>query len=600
MPFVRGLIFWPILMMILLSGCYQKVSLLSLPSQQLPGFRQQLLHKFDLPRGRKYRNLEFGGSVLDVDTKDYRHNDAIIIVRFVDEDGKSCGLGGLPPTTLFKERAGFVYLGGSESPRIFSRRVSIPEAAVRMEMGFSRFPYNNDRRVELNDFKCVVFSSALGDFIVDRFTWGNLGLLLMVLGVFFAVFTRKHFLFVLHRTWNTIKGFLMQADLSWMCLLFIMAFFFFVGVRMAKCGCDMASHISVANNMDIEDLLCPIDFWRRQPHFLWHLLVRLVKAAFHLEDSFLAAGLVNGFCYNACLIGIYAFLKRSFKSVDSCSLIFMAVAVCTVGCMMGPWLNLKHIYENSPNTWHNPTNMIVRTLAFPCVLLTARLLYKSLSSGGLRKIQWSHVTALGLILLLTELAKPNFMQIYLPAIFFYLLGRGMVNKISVSTFFQVLLALSIPCLLLLAQYQLWFGSGNNGSGGITLGFMKVIGQYEHSGVNMFYGVAFPVAALIVAVVRRKRHIEDILCWLMLLVGLAMRLFLFERGRRMMDGNFSWGYTLALYLVWVTSIRQYVDIAISQNTVWHRLTFWVLSILLFGHVITGFYKMYDMMCLGSGI
>ena len=117
---------------------------------------------------------------------------------------------------------------------------------------------------------------------------------------------------------------------------------------------------------------------------------------------------------------------------------------------------------------------------------------------------------------------------------------------------------------------------------------------------MLYAVAFPVAALVASILRRKIYAEDIFCWLMLLVGLVMRLFLFEHGPRMSHGNLSWGYGLSLYLVWVTGVRQYVDIAVSQNNVRVRWAFWGLSVLLFLHVLTGFYKMYDMMCLGSQI
>ena len=599
MKFVtRGLVFCSILIGVLLCGCSERENLLSLDKLELPSMRKYLLYSFDLPCG-KYRTLNVNGLILDVDTTDYHYNDAILVLRFFNVKGESCGFGGLSPTTVFREKAGFVYLaGGQGEAKSFARRVPIPEGATRMELGLSRF--NNDRRIELHDFKCAVFSSDLVDFIVDRvMTWRNFGLLLLFGVVLFFVCMRGRASPILCRIYDKVKAVLSRADLSWFCLLFVATFFFFVGIRMAVCGCDMRTHIRLAESISIEDLLCPIEFWKQQFYPLWHLAVKLVKVVFHFEDSVLAAGVVNGCCYNACLIGIYVFLKRTFRTVDSCALIFMAATVCTVGCMLGPYVDFRYLCENTPNSWHNPTNMMVRALALPCVLLTTRLLDKSSSSGSISRIQWRWAMVLGLLLVLSELAKPSFIQVYLPTLFLFLGGWWLVNrKKSVAAVLPISLALLMPCLILLMQYVLVFGS--RGDGGIGFGFMKVIGQYEHSGINMLYAVAFPVAALIASILRRKIYAEDIFCWLMLLVGLAMRLFLFERGERMAHGNLSWGYALSLYLVWVASIRQYVDIAVSQNSARMRWAFWGLSVIMFLHVLTGFYKMYEMMCLGSRI
>ena len=400
-----------------------------------------------------------------------------------------------------------------------------------------------------------------------------------------------------------------KVDFSWICLSFAMAFFFFVGVRMASIGCDMGDHIAMANDIRLENLRHPLLFWQSNYYPMWHLLVKLFEAVFHM-NGVLAAGMVNGLCYNACLIGIYAYLRKSFRTVDPCGLVGLAFAVCTVGCMLGPWLDIPHLYENTQNKWHNPTNAMVKALALPCVLLTARLLEGLPGRGGRRtgtlptdatldcrfRPTWPQVMALGVLLTLTELAKPSFIQVYLPTMFLFCFGCFWVNRKSIVPSLALSLSWLLPCLVLLSQYILAFDS--EGSGGIGFGFMAIVGRYDHAGLNQFYAVAFPVVSLIAAILRRRVHIEDILCWLMLSIGMIMRLFLFELGPRMLHGNLGWGYSVALYLVWVIGIRQYVDLAVSQNGIRCRTAFWALSVLLFLHVLTGFYKMYDMMCLGS--
>lgn len=399
---------------------------------------------------------------------------------------------------------------------------------------------------------------------------------------------------------------------KWVCLPLIMIFFFFVGIKMASFGCDYRFfHVAEAENLNFHDLLRPIKFWKQHFYPMWHLLTKFIKVIFHLKSSVLAAGLANGICYNSCLIGIYVFLRRHFRNVNPCGLVGLAFAVCTVGCMLGPWVNLNCLYEHSHNSWHNPTNTMVKTLALPCVLLTVRIINRqfrildvqrqvadvSVAPGWRDRGQWSQILVLGFALVLTELAKPSFVQVYLPAVLLFYAGWFLANRKSFLAFLQTSLALIAPCLVVLAQYMLAFESG--GGGGVGFGFMKAVAHYKYYGLSHFYAVVFPVAALMAAMLRKTVHTEDIFCWIMLLVGMIMRYTLFECDRAS-DGNFGWGFGVALYLVWVTGVRQYVDLAISQNSLRCRLGFWALSALLFLHLLTGFFRMYDMMCLGRGI
>lgn len=394
------------------------------------------------------------------------------------------------------------------------------------------------------------------------------------------------------------------------CLLFTMVFFFFAGVRMASNGCDMEAHIAIADSIEIKELLSPLEFWRQHFYPMWHLLVRLIKGVFLLKSTIFAAGLVNGLCYNACLIGMYVFFRRTFRKADPCALLGVAFAVCTVGCMLGPCLDVLHLHENTHNTWHNPTNSMVKAFALPCVLLTARM-WDSLSSRRMARtsaspdgavpgcrncVRWRQIMALGFLLVLTELAKPSFIQVFLPALFLFFAGWFLADRKTITASLILSLALLAPCLVLLAQYMLAFDTESGG--GIGFGFMKAVGQYKYAWLNQIYAIAFPFAALVTAMLRRKMHTEDVLCWLMFCIGMAMRLFLYERGRRMMDGNLSWGYSISLYLIWAMGARQYVDIAISSNSRWCKLGFWVLSFILFLHLFPGLFKMYDMMFLGS--
>lgn len=592
-----GKFLFPVLMgvLVLLCGCAKQETVLSLPRQELPGMRQQLLRKFDLPSGAKNRDVDYNGFIAVGNDTNYCYNVAILIMRFFDGDGKPCGFGGLPPTTVFREKAGFRYLsGGGGAPRSFSGRVRVPEKATSFEIGLSR--YHNDLQVELRDFRCSVFGSALGDFLIRQVSWRNFGLLLVLGFALLACCRRDLCRSISNRVVESAAAIPRRMDIGWICLLLVMAFFFFVGVRMAEVGCDMPSHIRQAEGIGIQDVLCPLEFWKRHYYPMWHVLVKLVQSMFRLESAVSAAGVVNGLCYNACFLGIYVFLKRAFANVDRCGLIGMAVVVCMVGCMWGPGVCLERLYENTPNSWHNPTSWMVKPLALPCLLLAVRLLKDSARLDAPRRLPWPRILLLGSGLVLAELAKPSFFQVFLPALALFLAWRFLRDRRSLVPSLQISLVLLVPCLMMLAQSFLAFSHGGGGEG-IGFGFMKVVGQYEHPWLNQLYGVTFPAAALAVTALRRKVRTEDVLCWTMLLIGETIRLLVFERGLRMMHGNFSWGYLAALYLVWIMAIRQYVELAVSKD-VRCRWAFAGLSVPLLGHVLPGAWKMYQMMCLGA--
>lgn len=459
-----------------------------------------------------------------------------------------------------------------------------------------------DHYMQVSFRRPILFSSRSRILSWERF------ILLLPLAIAAALATGMTFLLQSTRTKQKNASFTL-----FICILSVIVFFFLVGIRMASCGCDMGFHITESDSINIRDLIHPIAFWKSHYYPMWHLLVKLVKTLFKLKSSVLAAGLANGLCYNVCLIEIYLYLRRNVHKVDPYRLIGLAFAVCTVGCMFGPKLAMEHLYANTHNAWWNPTNTMVNTFALPCVLMTAYLwdrLSCELSNGSqvqtLTKetlahrglILWLQIMTLGLLLTLTELAKPSFIQAYLPAMFLFFAGWFLVNRKSIFVSLIICSALIAPCLIVFAQYFLAFDP--DGGGGIGFGFGNVASGYDYSYLNSFYAIAFPIVAFIVAIMRRRVRTEDIICWLMLLTGLVIAWFLFERGPRMTHGNLGWGFKVALFLVWIVGVRQYADLAISQNRFRSRLVFWTLSILLVLHALTGFWKMYEMMCLGRGL
>ena len=89
---------------------------------------------------------------------------------------------------------------------------------------------------------------------------------------------------------------------------------------------------------------------------------------------------------------------------------------------------------------------------------------------------------------------------------------------------------------------------------------------------------------------------------MYLWGLIWRLFLAEKGDRMYDGNFSWGYMLAIYLVWYMAMKNYLKFYFSEQMTGNKrgVGFVLATLVLALHLISGIYYIGYLVILGNGM
>jgi uncharacterized membrane protein YjfL (UPF0719 family) len=105
--------------------------------------------------------------------------------------------------------------------------------------------------------------------------------------------------------------------------------------------------------------------------------------------------------------------------------------------------------------------------------------------------------------------------------------------------------------------------------------------------------------LILSAIRKNVTWGDIFAWLMLLWGLVWRLLLAEKGERTYHGNFSWGYMLAVYLVWYTAVRAYLKLYFSEQMTGNKrgVGFVLATIVLVLHLLSGLYYLIYLIALG---
>ena len=218
--------------------------------------------------------------------------------------------------------------------------------------------------------------------------------------------------------------------------------------------------------------------------------------------------------------------------------------------------NPQHIIgQGSPFMLHNPTNLAVQPFALICTFLFLRILKKQLYSENPKLLK--DFLRLSLFSFLSTMAKPAFLQVFIPAIFIFLLVRLIRYKFKDISFCLKLVVVFLPSLLNMVRVMLgeFFLPASEDSGGIAFGFFEVWSAH-----SPFIPVSIMLAAgfCLLYIILKNIHINHkldigiiLLCWL---VGILEFGFIMETGYRKYYGNFSWGYctSLSIMYVFVTS------------------------------------------------
>jgi hypothetical protein len=284
---------------------------------------------------------------------------------------------------------------------------------------------------------------------------------------------------------------------------------------------------------------------------------------------------------------------------------FLCVLLGIAAAIYVPWFNkLPSLGQGSPNVWHNPTNNMVRPIGLLVFGLTAIELARLKEDRFRSSARAAIVIPSALLLVLSTLAKPSFVQIYYPALFLIMLiwlfySKGANLKHCLQFFLMCLPSLAVMIL----QYIRAFYSSNKDAGGVSIAPFRAAGFYtDNVGISLLLVTAFPLFMLLVSLLKREFRVCDGFALLIFLSGLAERMLLVEEGSREYHGNFSWGYMLALYYLWFCAIRQYLALwACGRKKSGLDIFLQVLaSVLLALHVLSGIYYLYYILILHNGV
>ena len=258
------------------------------------------------------------------------------------------------------------------------------------------------------------------------------------------------------------------------------------------------------------------------------------------------------------------------------------------------FLNAQHYigYQNA-NMWHNSTYLVMRVCAVATLILFVDM-YVQKPDTAERLVFFS------VMLAVTTAFKPSFATVFCPFMALLLLYDWIIKKEKFMRIFTRALTVVPSLFVIVIESKVFFGA-ETGNGYEIAPFVALSERGDHPKAALILSILFPLAVFIVHITdfyKDKIYCSSLVIWLM---GFLLVFFLRETGSRSGDGNFLWGYSIALFVLFTASaLKVLKDIKIhgffkDKNIIFDLYV--IASIVLFSwHVISGIW--YFILLLGG--
>ncbi len=211
----------------------------------------------------------------------------------------------------------------------------------------------------------------------------------------------------------------------------------------------------------------------------------------------------------------------------------------------------RYIGMEAASIWHNSTYIVMKPVALCCVLYFAKLSakYKTGISAG----DW---IGFSMLLSVCTAVKPSFFIVFAPAMAILLLW-DFCHGVSFSHVFVFGSTVFLSLFVILFQNMILFGGGTGNGWEFRPGYALSL-HSGHPFIAAALSIFFPLIVLLQKVSRLKMDRCFSGAWLMAGIGF-LELFLFsETGGRASDGNFMWGYSFAILMIFAVSFVEWTD------------------------------------------
>lgn len=375
----------------------------------------------------------------------------------------------------------------------------------------------------------------------------------------------------------------------------------FLTYETSRVGMDYDAHTKIALSLNLHDIAGTL---RDHSEALWHICVRIYMKIFGLAPA-VAAGAVSATAVCAAYLIACRYFRLKGNGINAGTAAVGGLILHLVCAVYVPWFNPKpYSGQGTPNIWHNPTTIMVRPLALAAFLLVCGEIEESRRSGFKKGPGWKKGIATALLLILCNMAKPSFVQIFYPALFLLMFiwliaYRGKNIKLALELLLICLPSLAVMGLQFITAFSSGSAARESGSSVAIMPFAVVKLYTPNVWISLLLAIAFPLLMAFIAWGHRISDQASALAWLMLFSGFMERILLAETGERFTHGNFNWGFQLSLYFVWLIAMRDWLSLYIGRSGKKARgAGFYISTAVLILHLASGLYYLYYLIVLGN--
>jgi hypothetical protein len=291
-------------------------------------------------------------------------------------------------------------------------------------------------------------------------------------------------------------------------------------------------------------------FDRPTPQFLYHVTLAGLQALNPTADWAMNAFLLGMVNYLALAGAAWWLIRPALSHWGGRAALLAGIGLVLVLLLSGP-VNLFTLLRGelylgylNPNTYHNPTVLILK----PFALVVFIFLVRGLQA---RATPWWMVGVAALVSALATLAKPNLAIALLPALML-LIPLAWLRKQPMNLPLLIL-GLGAPTFLVLAWQYLSYTSPESGGGFIFAPFQVMNTFTSEPLLRLLLSIAFPAAVYGLWFKDARRDLGLNSAWLLFGIA-AAQLYLMSESTYWQDANFYWGAEITLFILFAVSLR----------------------------------------------
>ena len=235
------------------------------------------------------------------------------------------------------------------------------------------------------------------------------------------------------------------------------------------------------------------------------------------------------------------------------SLFFVSMVYPPTGIYL-PGIKYKYLGVFSPNPFHNATYMAARPFAILAFFKYGELLPVYEKKGAVQEHKKDYLL-FSVYLLLATMTKPSFTIVLAGVAGILMLWRLFASKFRNFVPTIWLGICFIPTFIdLLYQYSGVFVPSLGKVGGIGFSFGDVWREYcDNIPLAIVLAIGFPILVLLLNYKELRKDMTYRFSWQIYLMSFLMAFFLYEKGFRKVDFNFSWGYMYGIFFAFVGAL-----------------------------------------------